>query len=271
MTNELPKQHVEAVFARYGADYDKITIYGNVEFYMQQMCANMTAEEVYVDKFDQLDERMHAMLAAAQQAQHEPGCERDCAVVQPPTGIRILRVKVFKPQATNSRITEDFKARAEHAAATKAHVSAQAAILEQNKRQLVEQRGGLQRQEADVQARLAREKDENEAKMQRELAAKRADEQLQRVDLAMRQAHAAAEANVTLIHAQARASALLSEGEASANVTVMEARANERLHTDAHVRIREAEAVTSGAKYFYFGKDVPKTFFHGVDSLLRPG
>ena len=46
--NILPRGKAREMFLRFGHDYDQLTIFKNVKFFTGQICATMTAEEVFL-------------------------------------------------------------------------------------------------------------------------------------------------------------------------------------------------------------------------------
>lgn len=148
--NQLPKEKVHATFKRYGAEYDQLTIFKNVRFFVGQICADLTAEEVYLTKYNSLDEKLQNELILYQEKME--------------TGIEILKVKFYKPLAKDSQILKQFQRRAEGEAERQALLAEQEKILQQNENALSEARGREAIETAKNTARLEREKAEAEAK-----------------------------------------------------------------------------------------------------------
>ncbi|GBG76337.1 hypothetical protein CBR_g22084 [Chara braunii] len=84
VVNRLRKEHVLDTIMQYGAKYDKIWIYDKIHHEINQFCSMHTLQEVYIDKFDQVDERMREAI------------QRDCTKYAP--GIEIINVRVTKPK-----------------------------------------------------------------------------------------------------------------------------------------------------------------------------
>lgn len=159
--NKLPKEKVHATFKRYGPDYDQLTIFKNVRFFVGQICADLTAEEGYLTKYNSLDEKLQNELIQYQKKMD--------------TGIEILKVKFYKPLAKDSQILKQFQRRAEGEAERQALLAEQEKILQENQNALSEARGREAIETAKNTARLEREKAEAEAKAHNILTLKRAE------------------------------------------------------------------------------------------------
>ena len=116
--NILPRSKAREMFLRFGHDYDQLTIFKNVKFFTGQICATMTAEEVFLTQFNQLDEQLQELLVKYQ--------------TEKVTGIDITKVKFYKPQARNSNILIEFQKRAESEAERQALVAANERIAQEN-------------------------------------------------------------------------------------------------------------------------------------------
>jgi regulator of protease activity HflC (stomatin/prohibitin superfamily) len=81
--NKLREDHVLKTVKLYGRDYDQKWIFAKIHHEINQFCSNHTLQEVYIDKFSNIDES----LAAALQAD----CDRF------DTGIDIISIRVTKP------------------------------------------------------------------------------------------------------------------------------------------------------------------------------
>jgi regulator of protease activity HflC (stomatin/prohibitin superfamily) len=82
----------------FGVSYDKTWIYDKIHHEINQFCSSNSLQEVYIDKFDQIDEIMKEAI------------QRDCTRYAP--GIEIIGVRVTKPKippsiARNYEIMEE--------------------------------------------------------------------------------------------------------------------------------------------------------------------
>lgn len=83
VVNRLNPTDVLDTIRTYSVDYDKIWIFDKIHHEINQFCSSHTLQEVYIEKFDTLDES----LASALQA--------DCDIYAP--GLEIIATRVTKP------------------------------------------------------------------------------------------------------------------------------------------------------------------------------
>lgn len=83
VVNRLKKEFVHETILNYGVSYDKTWIYDKIHHEINQFCSAHSLQEVYIDKFDQIDEIMKDAI------------QRDCTRYAP--GIEIINVRVTKP------------------------------------------------------------------------------------------------------------------------------------------------------------------------------
>ncbi|KAJ7518483.1 hypothetical protein O6H91_21G071400 [Diphasiastrum complanatum] len=83
VVNRLHKDYVYETILSYGVNYDKTWIYDKIHHEINQFCSAHSLQEVYIDKFDQIDEIMKDAI------------QRDCTHYAP--GIEIIGVRVTKP------------------------------------------------------------------------------------------------------------------------------------------------------------------------------
>ncbi|KXZ51080.1 hypothetical protein GPECTOR_14g64 [Gonium pectorale] len=88
VVNRLKRDHVYETIRDYGVHYDRTWIYDKIHHEINQFCSSHTLEEVYISKFDQVDERIKDALQA------------DCDRYAP--GIEIIAVRVTKPSIPDS-------------------------------------------------------------------------------------------------------------------------------------------------------------------------
>eukprot|EP00931_Biecheleriopsis_adriatica_P076412 TRINITY_DN50124_c0_g1_i1.p1 TRINITY_DN50124_c0_g1~~TRINITY_DN50124_c0_g1_i1.p1 ORF type:complete len:330 (+),score=98.21 TRINITY_DN50124_c0_g1_i1:106-1095(+) len=84
VVNRLDRASVLDTMRKYGEHYDKIWIFDKIHHEVNQFCSKHTLQEVYIDKFDQLDERLQEAL------------QKSCSDYE--TGIDISAVRVTKPR-----------------------------------------------------------------------------------------------------------------------------------------------------------------------------
>ncbi|XP_047316086.1 erlin-2-B [Impatiens glandulifera] len=88
VVNRLNKDYVHSTLRDYGVNYDNTWIYDKIHHEINQFCSAHSLQQVYIDMFDQIDEKMKDALQA------------DCTRYAP--GIEILSVRVTKPNIPES-------------------------------------------------------------------------------------------------------------------------------------------------------------------------
>lgn len=84
VVNRLRKDMAQETVKNYTVNYDKVWIFDKIHHEINQFCSRHTLQEVYIDKFDTLDENLAAALT-------------DGAVKWAP-GIEIVAIRVTKPK-----------------------------------------------------------------------------------------------------------------------------------------------------------------------------
>lgn len=88
VVNRLCKEFVLDTLLNYGVQYDKTWIYDKIHHEINQFCSSHSLQQVYIDVFDQIDEKMKDALQV------------DCTRYAP--GIEIISVRVTKPTIPDS-------------------------------------------------------------------------------------------------------------------------------------------------------------------------
>ncbi|XP_044488196.1 erlin-1-like [Mangifera indica] len=94
VVNRLRKEYVYETLHDYGVQYDKTWIYDKIHHEINQFCSSHSLQQVYIDVFDQIDEKMKDALQV------------DCTQYAP--GIEIISVRVTKPTIPDS-IRQNFE------------------------------------------------------------------------------------------------------------------------------------------------------------------
>ncbi|KAL9423602.1 hypothetical protein AB3S75_035648 [Citrus x aurantiifolia] len=94
VVNRLRKEYVYETLRDYGVQYDKTWIYDKIHHEINQFCSSHSLQQVYIDVFDQIDEKMKDALQV------------DCTRYAP--GIEIISVRVTKPTIPD-RIRRNFE------------------------------------------------------------------------------------------------------------------------------------------------------------------
>lgn len=88
VVNRLKREHVHRTIKDYGVHYDRIWIYDKIHHEINQFCSSRSLQEIYIDKFDQVDD--HLMQAL------QSDCDRFGV------GIEIISVRLTKPRIPSS-------------------------------------------------------------------------------------------------------------------------------------------------------------------------
>lgn len=88
VVNRLHKDYVYETLLNYGVQYDHTWIYDKIHHEINQFCSSHSLQQVYIDVFDQIDEKMKDAL------------QGDCTRYAP--GIEIISVRVTKPAIPES-------------------------------------------------------------------------------------------------------------------------------------------------------------------------
>jgi len=181
VVNQLAREAVHATVKNYTIEYDKTWIYDKIHHEINQICSRSTLEEMYISKFDSLDETLRDAL------------QRDIDVYAP--GIRIIAIRVTKPSIPD-------KIRANYEAIEAERTKLQ--VAEQTQR-LVERQAETERKRALIEAqKLA---DVEAVALQRELKQKENEQKREAIANEMLTARARADADAALYRATQEAEA----------------------------------------------------------------
>lgn len=236
ITNQLLPENVLESYSIHGENPDKANIYDMSEFLIQSICAEMTAREFLVDKFTDIDDLLYEALVEAQ--------------TKAKSGLKIVpgKVKVFKPEPTNSNIADIIKKEAEHRQSTRTadeeqKLNKKMAVLTKEK-QAAEEELARARNKAEQQ----RISDSQETELTRQKNKLNAEKERAEIRHAMDRAAATKEADVRRIAAKADKDAGLEL-----------ATKNKELLTDAYLRSLEINALGQNNK-IYYGDSVGDVF-----------
>lgn len=237
--NLLPAEYAREMFLRYGPDYDEMTIFNNVKFFVGQICAGLTAEEVYLKKYNELDEKLNHLLAEYQ--------------LNKKTGIQVTKVKFYKPYATGgSTVLKEFQKRAEAEAEREA-------LLAQSKRIEQANENALKTKDGENQLEAAK----NRAKIERELDDMRGEQQKLEIEMTMTKLKAESQVSIKTLSAESEAQRMRVIGDAKAYSLFKEAEANKLLLTPEYLQLKQTESVLHASKMI-IGNDIPKLMFAGT-------
>ncbi|XP_020100934.1 erlin-2-B isoform X1 [Ananas comosus] len=174
VVNRLRKEYVYETLLNYGVHYDKTWIYDKIHHEINQFCSAHTLQQVYIDMFDQIDEKMKEAI------------QRDCTQYAP--GIEIIGVRVTKPNIPasikrNFELMEEERTKAliamerQKVAEKEAETQKKIALSEAEKnaqvskilmeQKLMERDSAKRQQEIENQMYVAREKSQADASFYR--------------------------------------------------------------------------------------------------------
>eukprot|EP00455_Lapot_gusevi_P013290 TRINITY_DN16445_c0_g2_i1.p2 TRINITY_DN16445_c0_g2~~TRINITY_DN16445_c0_g2_i1.p2 ORF type:complete len:340 (-),score=91.14 TRINITY_DN16445_c0_g2_i1:1102-2121(-) len=156
VVNRLSRDHVIDVIRQYGVNYDSIWIFDRIHHLINQFCSAHTLQEVYIDLFSTLDERLTEEL------------QRDCDKWN--TGIQIIAARVTKP-----RIPESVRKNYEMVEVEKAKVRVAA-----ERQKVVEKEAETERLKATIEA--TKTADVSKINMDRELLVKKARQKIELIE-----------------------------------------------------------------------------------------
>jgi hypothetical protein len=259
VTNQLPAENVIHAYRQFGKDPDRQNVYDMGEYFMQSICANMTAREFYVDQFDILDDLLEEKLVQGQMAQYDDDPEHGTIMIRPPTGIQIVKgkVKVFKPKPINSNIDELIKKEAEHQQAVRTAKEQKKVDAAHAENLAAQQMAEHSRERARNQQDEQRHTDTQQAELERAIAKLQAEQQRMELLHAMELAEAAKDANVTVTRAQAEAEAM-----------AIKALANEKLLTQEYLKEKAIDAFFHNNK-IVMGDSIPTAWLNPGDHFFN--
>jgi len=186
VVNQLSADYVYDTVKNYTTSYDKTWIYDKIHHEINQICSRSTLEEMYISKFDTLDETLRDAL------------QRDIDVYAP--GIRILAIRVTKPKIPlairqNYEAIESERTKLQVAVETQRLVEKQAET--ERKRALIEAEKLAAVEAVELQRQLKQmENEQSIASIQNQMHAERAKAQ---ADAELYRAGKEAEANKLIL------------------------------------------------------------------------
>lgn len=145
MVNRLRKELAQETVKNYTVNYDKVWIFDKIHHEINQFCSKHTLQEVYIDQFDTLDEKLAEALTEG-------------AVKWAP-GIEVISIRVTKP-----RIPDNLLKNYEHIEAQKTALQ-----IAQQTQKVTEQKAEAERTAMKIKAKAEAEIEaiENERKIQK--------------------------------------------------------------------------------------------------------
>lgn len=156
VVNRLEKVRVHETVQNYTVDYDKTWIFDKIHHEINQFCSSHSLQEVYIEKFAELDESLANAL------------QQDCNQWAP--GIKIIAIRVTKP-----RIPDNIRLNYERMEAEKTKLM----IAEQNQK-VVEKEADTDKRKALIEAEKLAEV--NAIVNQRQVKEKEANQMISRIE-----------------------------------------------------------------------------------------
>lgn len=156
VVNRLKVDHVHDTIKNYTINYDKIWIFDKIHHFMNQFCSAHSLQEVYIDLFGSVDDKLKEELQA------------DCDRWAP--GIEIIAIRVTKPKipqtiARNYELVEAEK--------TKLMIATQA-------QKVIEQEAETDRRRATIEAEKVREV--SKIRMEQQITEKESQKKIQEIE-----------------------------------------------------------------------------------------
>lgn len=226
VVNVLAQSHAWSTIERFGPNYDRFIVYDRVAHEIAQFCSRNSLQQIYIDKFDELDESLAEALQAASD-------EWD-------TGVQIIAVRVTRPTIP-TKIQDNYLAMAEQETRLRVAVEqAKVAEREERTKQMRARIAAEQEKEVAI-IESTREKEVAVIRVERHIAEKEGEQRVAEISDLM---HLARE------RAMADAKAYAIEREADAM--------RQRL-TPEFLKYTLFTSVANNTKV-YFGQDIPSMF-----------
>lgn len=260
VVNQLLEPYVYETIKNYTVDYDKSLIFDKITSEMAQFCCKTSLQEVYIDKFDQIDEFLNATL------------QKSLDYSAP--GLKIVSVRLTKP-IVPAKVQENYEKIVEYQtdiikAKTQQQKELQHIQTEKEKtlsKMLADQERKLQEIEAEKQFDLA----QIEAAKQKEMLRIVADEEKKLAEMNMMMILGQKSIEKETAHKKGMYELLKFEVEADklkketdSNIehykNMLYAEYMNKLLTPEYVRIEMAKSISPNTK-IYFGESLPKYLF----------
>jgi len=226
VVNILDKDSAYRTIKLYGVNYDKTWIFDRINHEINQFCSSHSLQEVYIDKFETLDEALATAL--------QTSCDKYT------TGIKILGIRVTKP-----RIPESVKSNYEaiEVARTDLLVRQQLARIAKKEEDILRTKATIQAERESEVARLNAEKVANISKInaEREILEKETEKKKRFID------------DEIILHQKN----MLSDADYYQKMRIAEA--NQELYTDQYLRYILYASLANNSKIF-FGEKLPQIF-----------
>ena len=254
--NMLSRDNAWSIISRFGESYDEYLVVHPAIQAINELCAEMTVQDLYIDQYTTINERLTTQLRTFQEEQN--------------SSLKITQVTVSKPTLPKN-IQNNYQQ----------IVSEQTRIIavqEEHKRQIREEetqqaRKRIEEENKKIISLMEYEKKISEAKKQAELSKIEVDKESYRnrtqadSEAYSRNMTTQAESEAVRLKGMAEAGALLAAGQAEAEVKQRLAEINERLLSENYVRIKIADAFRDSqhVKIIILGNKIPESIVPFID------
>jgi regulator of protease activity HflC (stomatin/prohibitin superfamily) len=234
VVNRLRKESAHETIKLYGVNYDRTWIFDRIHHEINQFCSSHTLQEVYIDKFETLDEALATSLQTI--------CDKFN------TGIQIVSIRVTKPRIPDS-VKKNYEAI--ETAKTDLLVREQQENVARTEESTAKMRAvNLAQREAEV-ARIQAEKELSVAKINvdREIIEKEAEKKKRFID------------DEIQLHQ------LQSQGDAEFYRITKTAEANKETFTEKYLRYILYKSLSNNTT-IYFGEKIPQILLDKQSPLV---
>jgi regulator of protease activity HflC (stomatin/prohibitin superfamily) len=236
VVNLLKKEFVYKTMKNYGLNYDKTWIFDKIHHEINQFCSKHTLQEVYIDKFKQLDD---ALANAIQES-----CDKW------DTGIQVVSIRVTKPRIPDS-LMKNFEE------------------IEVKKTQLLVQfeKERVAKKEEEISRYLAKVQAQKEAEVARIEAERIAN--VSRITKEMELLEKETERKKSEIDDEIMLAKEKATSDASQYKVLKEAEANVKRYTPNYLKAVLYKSLTNNT-HLFFGDSIPKFFTEFSKGLGLP-
>ena len=211
VVNRLKLEYVYETVKNYTVDYDKTWIFDKIHHEINQFCSKNTLQDVYIDKFDTLDESLTETLSSS------------LKIWAP--GIEIISIRVTKPKVPES-LRLSYEKRESEMLAQKLKLQTEKALME-----IIQQQAETKKKEAVILAQM--DSDVSKIKMEKIIQEKEAQKR------------------IALIQNEIELAQKKAETDAKYYKEVKEIEANEKKLTPQYLKYSLIQGLTNNVKLYF--------------------
>jgi len=235
VVNRLRLESTLNTIKLYGIEYDKIWIFDKIHHEINQFCSKHSLQEVYIDKFESLDESLARAI--------QESCDKYL------TGIEVIAIRVTKPRIPDA-VRKNYEE--VETAKTKLLVEREKELVARKEEEIVKMRATMQAmKEADI-ARINAEKEANISRLttHRQIMEKEAEQTKERI-----QNEIYTDQQKVLV-------------DAEYYQITRAAEANQKKYTEEYLRFVLYTSLANNTK-IYFGEKIPSIFLDLIPESSR--